>query len=135
MPQLVKHLPSAQVMNLRVLGSSLTLGSPSAGSLLHILSLSLWPSPFLVFSLSQIKKENKKQKNRKCFFLAVFKIFFWGAWVAQEVKHPILDFDSHHDLRVQGSNPGQAPCSAGRLLVSLSLCPFLCSCTHELSLK
>ena len=28
-----------------------------------------------------------------------------GAWVAQLVKHPTLDFNSGHDLRVLGLSP------------------------------
>ena len=28
-----------------------------------------------------------------------------GAWVAQSVKHPSLDFSSSHDLTVMGSSP------------------------------
>jgi len=29
----------------------------------------------------------------------------WGAWVAQSVKHPAVDFGSGHDLRVVRSSP------------------------------
>ena len=33
------------------------------------------------------------------------KCKFWGTWVSQSVKHPILGFDSGHDLRVLRLNP------------------------------
>ena len=33
----------------------------------------------------------------------VFKIIIRGAWVAQLVKHPLLGFDSGHDLMVARS--------------------------------
>ena len=29
----------------------------------------------------------------------------WGAWVAQWVKHPTLEFGSGHDLRVMRLSP------------------------------
>ena len=29
----------------------------------------------------------------------------WGAWVAQSVEHPTLDFGSGHDLRLVKSSP------------------------------
>ena len=31
-----------------------------------------------------------------------YKAVFRGAWVAHSVRHPTLDFDSGHDLRVVG---------------------------------
>ena len=51
----------------------------------------------------------------------------WGAWVAQLVKHPILDFSSGHDLRVLGSNP-----ISGSMLSTECACP---SPSAPLSLK
>ena len=29
----------------------------------------------------------------------------WGAWVAESVKHPTLDFGSGHDFTVHGFKP------------------------------
>ena len=37
------------------------------------------------------------------FFLKM--ISKWGAWVAQSVEHPTLDFGSGHDPRVMRSSP------------------------------
>jgi len=49
---------------------------------------------------------------------------YGGAWVAQSVKRPTLDFGSVHDLRVMRLSPLPplwAPWSAGSLLEILSL--------------
>jgi len=35
----------------------------------------------------------------------VLRMKEWGAWVAQSVKHPTLDFGSGHELRVVSSSP------------------------------
>ena len=35
-------------------------------------------------------------------FLLKEKQYLWGAWVAQSVKHPTLDFGLGHDLMVHG---------------------------------
>ena len=37
----------------------------------------------------------------------VKKFISKGAWVAQSVKHPTLDFSPGHDLRGMGSSPYQ----------------------------
>ena len=68
-----------------------------------------------------------------------------GAWVAQSVNCPIIDFSSCHDLAVVGSSPmpGSAlsvePAWAGFLFFSLSLCPsptcVLSFKLHELKKK
>ena len=45
-----------------------------------------------------------------------------GAWVAQSVKHPTLDFGSCHDPRIVGSNPASgSTLTAWKLLGILSL--------------
>jgi len=46
--------------------------------------------------------ENKGEKERK---VTLKDLRSWGAWVAQLVKHPTLDFSSVHDLRVVRSSP------------------------------
>ena len=40
------------------------------------------------------------------------KSFRWSAGVARSVKHPILDFDSGHDLTVCGFEPQVRLCTA-----------------------
>ena len=46
------------------------------------------------------------------FFCLFFVFKYWrGAWVAQLVKHPTLDFSSGHDLSVSGSEPCTALCT------------------------
>ena len=47
--------------------------------------------------------------------------FVWGAWVAQSVECPTLDFGSGHDLEVHGIEP--RPEHAACLRFSPSLCP------------
>ena len=63
----------------------------------------------------------------------------WGAWVAQSVKCPTLDFSSGHDLRVHGFEPciglcadiaepawdSLSPSLSAPPLLSLSLCSSL----------
>ena len=50
----------------------------------------------------------------------------WGAWVAQPVKHPTLDFGSGHDLTVGEFEPCiRSRVRTGRLPGILSL-PSLC---------
>ena len=63
-----------------------------------------------------------------------------GAWVAQPVKHPTLDFGSGHDLRVRGFEPSVGLCadSVEPAWDSLPLpAPplLMCSLTHMLSLS
>ena len=60
-----------------------------------------------------------------------------GAWMAQSVKHPTLDFGSGHDLRVREFKPHVRLCSGSELTMRsllgiLSLCPF---CILSLSLS
>lgn len=75
----------------------------------------------------------------------------WGAWVPQSVKPQTLGFHSACDLRVVGSSPAEALCSAlsqlGILSLSLSLHPHAtllsyahqhtreCTLAHTLSLS
>ena len=49
------------------------------------------------------KKIEKKLKHE--FSLAFTCHKAWGAWVAQSVKCPTLDFGSGHDLGIWGSSP------------------------------
>ena len=117
MAQSVIRLTLAQVMISRFVSSSPTLGSvltaknlesaldsvsPSLSLPLlpptRALSLSINKNIFSFFSFSfslSINKDIKKQK-RECIV--------WGAWVAQSVEHPTLDFGSVHDPRVLGSS-------------------------------
>ena len=65
------------------------------------------------------------------------KIFCRGAWVAQSVKCPTLDFGSSHDLTVHEIKPHVGLCTdrgkpAWDSIPSLSLCPSL-TCDHSLS--
>ena len=65
---------------------------------------------------------------RKCYpNRAVFKRVV-GAWVAQSVKCPTLDFGSGRDLAVRGFEPRGGFCidsaESAWDSVSLSLCPF-----------
>ena len=62
-----------------------------------------------------------------------------GAWMAQSVEHPTLDFGSAHAPRVKGSSP-----TSGYVLIlesawdSLSLflsAPLLLTCNHVRSLS
>ena len=61
-------------------------------------------------------------------------IFFRGAWVAQSVKHPTLDFGSAHDLRVPEIKPPSGSLLTEQSLLGilslLSLCPSPCSRAH-----
>ena len=62
-------------------------------------------------------------------WLLVKKLPFRGAWVAQSVKHPTLDFGSGHDLLVREFKPLDGLCTDSvkpawnSLSLSLSLCP------------
>ena len=47
--------------------------------------------------------------------------YVWGAWVAQSVKHQILDFGAGHDPTVSGLSPALG----GILSPSLSVCSLL----------
>ena len=62
------------------------------------------------FSVSQVSR-------------APLKTDFGGAWVAQSVKRPTLDFGSGHDLTVHGFGPhvGCRPASAEPAWDSVSL--------------
>jgi len=55
----------------------------------------------------------------------------WGTWVAQLIRHPILDFGSGHDLRVVRLSPGARLHTQWGLLRIFSLplpfCPLMCS--------
>jgi len=42
-------------------------------------------------------------KDQHCSFL--LELALRGAWMAQSVEHPTLDFSSGHDLRVVGLSP------------------------------
>ena len=80
--------------------------------------------------------------DHRCFgvFLFVFFVFkYWrGAWVAQLVKHPTLDFNSGQDLIVHESEPCARLCADSvesawdSFSSSLCLCP---SSTHILALS
>ena len=61
-----------------------------------------------------------------------------GAWVAQSVKCPTLDFGSGHDLTVMGSSPMSGSVLAvpawDFLSLALSFCPSP-TCTHTYTLS
>ena len=65
---------------------------------------------------------------------------YWGAWVAQSVKLPTLDFGSGHDIRVHEITPSCAlywwhrACLAFSLSSSISA-PSLIAPSLSLSLK
>ena len=66
-------------------------------------------------------------------------MLFWGAWVAQSVKRPTLDFGSGHDLMVADIKPAlgsalKALSLLGILPLPLSL-PLLYLHTNALSLS
>ena len=71
-------------------------------------------------------------------YTTFFKIGFWGSWVGQWGKHPTLDLDSGHDLKVIRSSPNLGAVSASTLGVGLALVslspllplPLSCHCTH-----
>ena len=56
-------------------------------------------------------------------YVAIKNCFPGGAWVAQLVKHLILDFGSGHDLRVLRSRPVMGSPWAWNLLKILSPLP------------
>jgi len=62
--------------------------------------------------------ENKGEKERK---VTLKDLRSWGAWVAQLVKHPTLDFSSGQDLRVMRLQAWLGVCL--RFSLSLSFCP------------
>ena len=66
----------------------------------------------------------------------IFAFEIWGAWVAQSVDHPTLDFGSGYDLTICGIEPHVGLCSmtAWRLLEILSLSALPCMCSLSLSL-
>ena len=49
----------------------------------------------------------------------------WGAWVAQSVKYPTLDFGSGHDLTVHETEPCIRLCTDSAEPAWDSLSPFL----------
>ena len=59
----------------------------------------------------------------------------WGAWVAQLVKCPTLDFGSGHDLTVCGIEPYVClhTDDARSTSDSLSLCPPLLMVSHKIN--
>ena len=67
--------------------------------------------------------------------LLYFNIYFRGAWVAQSVEWPTLDFGSGHDLTVRGFEPCLGLCTMSTepasdplslsLSLSLSVPPLL----------
>ena len=57
---------------------------------------------------------------------------FWGTWVIQSFKQPILDFGSGHNLRVLRSSPMLNKEGASGFSL---YAPPLCSCVFSLSLK
>ena len=66
------------------------------------------------------------------------KCLYRGAWVAQSVKRPTLDFGSGHDLRVHGIEPRVELCDDSAQPALDSLSPFLSlplPCSRCLSLK
>ena len=123
MAQSVKHrlLVLAQVHDLKVrefkpcIGLCAVMAEPALDSLSP--SLSAPPLVFLSFS------QNKE---------------YWGAWVAQLVEHPTIDFSSGHDLTVCGIEPHVGLCTDSMeptwdsLSPSLSAPPLL---EHSLSLN
>ena len=56
--------------------------------------------------------------------------YIWGAWVAQLVKHPTLDFGSGHDLTVFGFKPHVRLCTGSREPAWNSLSPLCPSPYH-----
>ena len=53
------------------------------------------------------QRDNMVKENCRLAVILVFALKItklWGAWVAQLVKCPTLDFGSGHDLRVMGSS-------------------------------
>ena len=118
-----------------MLGSALTVQS-----LLGIPSLSppLSAPPWLLFSLSQNKLTLKKKTKKRIFpnkpRQSGSSLFFkgpktQGAWVAQSVKQPTLDFSSGHDLTVVRLSPVSG-------ILSLPLpqaCRHACSLSLSLS--
>ena len=66
------------------------------------------------------KGEHKNQLVGNCWVIGVKKDIMQGAWVAQLVKCPTLDFSSGLDLRVLESSP-----ESGSGLSVESVCPFL----------
>ena len=64
---------------------------------------------------------------------------WWGAWVAQSVKHPTVDFGSGHDLRVSRNQatPSGTVLTVSAMLAwdSLSPLPPLALLAHCLSLS
>ena len=62
----------------------------------------------------------KKQTISKLYQLHLKIPKIWGAWMAQLVECPTLDFSPGDDLRAARSAPHQAPHSAGSLLEILS---------------
>ena len=129
----VRRLTLAQVMILRFVGSSLLSGSlltaqslePASGSLSP--SLSTPPLPTIYLSLKN-KKTLKTIKNK-----------YWGAWVSQSDKCPIL-IQVMISQFVSSSPASRSVLTAQRLQpasvsVSSSLCPSLLTCVLVLSLS
>ena len=90
---MVKCPTSAQVMISWFTGSS-----PESGSVL--MAQSLQPASDSVSPSLSAPPLPPKIKHLKTIFLT--KISYRGAWVAQSVKLPTLDFGSGHDLMVCG---------------------------------
>ena len=59
---------------------------------------------------------------------------YWGAWVAQAVEHPILDFSSGNDLQVMGLSPVTSSALSTVCFSPSAQPPTRCTCSLALSL-
>ena len=83
-------------------------------------------TPILVYTLLFIQKNPLIPYLDTMALLNCYKISkHRDTWVAQSVKHPALDFNSGHDLKVVRSSLSWALHSTGSLLEILSLPPPL----------
>jgi len=86
---------------------------------------------------------NFERKKKRDFFMPhrLLKSNDRGTWVAQSAKHPPLDFDSGHDLRVMRSSPQVrlstrcGACLKFSLSLSLRHSPATLACSLSLSKK
>ena len=79
-------------------------------SWLHVFSVSWIDLPtFLLLTSSK-----RELKSGRCVLMMIFflisKVWYWGTWLAQSVKHPTLDISSGHDLMVCEIEPHIEPC-------------------------
>uniref|UniRef100_A0A8C8WCC7 Leucine rich repeat containing 28 n=1 Tax=Panthera leo TaxID=9689 RepID=A0A8C8WCC7_PANLE len=61
-----------------------------------------------------LTSSKRELKSGRCVLMMIFflisKVWYWGTWLAQSVKHPTLDISSGHDLMVCEIEPHIEPC-------------------------